>query len=296
MAANKKGPRKKGLGRGLTALLGNSDVDTMIEPASNDELRTIDVDLIERGPWQPREHFDEDALQELADSISAQGVVQPIVVRKKTGVDGADRFEIVAGERRWRATQKAGLSKIPVVIKTFDDKTAAAVSLIENIQRENLNPLEESTALKRLIDEFDMTHQQVADTVSRSRASVSNLLRLQDLNPEVKVMLAMHDIEMGHARALLAVDGLQQTSIAKDIAKKKLSVRETEALIRKLSNPVKTSKPARKDPDIVKLEERLSECLGASVNVKQKGKGKGCLEINYSSLDVLEGIISKIES
>jgi ParB family chromosome partitioning protein len=290
--------KKKGLGRGLTALLGNSDVETMIEPASNDELRTIDVDLIERGPWQPREHFDEDALQELADSIAAQGVVQPIVVRKKSGGDGAsDRFEIVAGERRWRASQKAGLSKIPVVIKTFDDQTAAAVSLIENIQRENLNPLEESTALKRLIDEFDMTHQQVADTVSRSRASVSNLLRLQDLNPEVKMMLAMRDIEMGHARALLAVDGLQQTSIAKDVAKKKLSVRETEALIRKLSNPAKTSKSStKKDPDIVKLEERLSECLGASVNVKQKGKGKGCLEINYSSLDVLEGIISKIES
>jgi len=285
--------KKKGLGRGLTALLGNSDVDTMIEPVSNDELRTLDVDLIERGPWQPREHFDEDALQELADSIATQGVVQPIVVRKK---EGSDRFEIVAGERRWRASQKAGLSKIPVVIKTFDDQTAAAVSLIENIQRENLNPLEESTALKRLIDEFDMTHQQVADSVARSRASVSNLLRLQELNPEVKVMLAMRDIDMGHARALLAVTGLQQTSIAKDVAKKKLSVRETEALIRKLSNPAKTSKPARKDPDVVKLEERLSERLGASVTVKQKAKGKGCLEINYSSLDVLEGIISKIES
>lgn len=290
--------KKKGLGRGLTALLGNSNVETMIEPASNDELRTIDVDLIERGPWQPREHFDEDALQELADSIATQGVVQPIVVRKKSGGDDAtDRFEIVAGERRWRASQKAGLSKIPVVIKTFDDQTAAAVSLIENIQRENLNPLEESTALKRLIDEFDMTHQQVADTVARSRASVTNLLRLQDLNPEVKVMLAMRDIEMGHARALLGVDGLQQTSIAKDVAKKKLSVRETETLIRKLSNPVKTNKSStRKDPDIIKLEERLSERLGATVNVKQKGKGKGCLEINYSSLDVLEGIINKIES
>lgn len=290
--------KKKGLGRGLTALLGNSNVDTMIEPASNDELRKVDVDLIERGPWQPREHFDEDALQELADSIATQGVVQPIVVRKKSGGDDAtDRFEIVAGERRWRASQKAGLSKIPVVIKTFDDQTAAAVSLIENIQRENLNPLEESTALKRLIDEFDMTHQQVADTVARSRASVTNLLRLQDLNPEVKVMLAMRDIEMGHARALLGVDGLQQTSIAKDVAKKKLSVRETEALIRKLSNPVKTNKSStRKDPDIIKLEERLSERLGATVNVKQKGKGKGCLEINYSSLDVLEGIINKIES
>jgi len=284
--------KKKGLGRGLTALLGNSDVDSMIEPKSNDELRAIDVDLIERGPWQPREHFDEDALQELADSIATQGVVQPIVVRQKP--DG--RFEIVAGERRWRAAQKAGLSQVPAVIKTFDDQTAAAVSLIENIQRENLNPLEESTALKRLIDEFEMTHQQVADTVARSRASVSNLLRLQDLNPEVKVMLAMRDIEMGHARALLAVDGLEQTRIAKDVAKKKLSVRETEALIRKLSNPAKKTTNTKKDPDIVKLEQRLTERLGAPVHIKEKGKGKGCLEISYTSLDVLDGILNKIES
>jgi len=284
--------KKKGLGRGLTALLGNSDVERMIEPASADELRHIDVDLIERGPWQPREHFDEEALQELADSISAQGVVQPIVVRQKT--DG--RFEIVAGERRWRASQKAGLSKIPVVVKTFDDQTAAAVSLIENIQRENLNPLEESTALKRLVDEFEMTHQQVADTVARSRASVSNLLRLQDLNPDVKTLLAMRDIEMGHARALLAIDGMEQSSIAKDVARKGLSVRETEALIRKISSPVKTVKVSRKDPDIIKLEDRLTERLGAPVSIKQKAKGKGSLEISYSSLDVLEGILSKIES
>jgi len=284
--------KKKGLGRGLTALLGNSDVERMIEPAGADELRHIDVDLIERGPWQPREHFDEEALQELADSISAQGVVQPIVVRQKT--DG--RFEIVAGERRWRASQKAGLSKIPVVVKTFDDQTAAAVSLIENIQRENLNPLEESTALKRLVDEFEMTHQQVADTVARSRASVSNLLRLQDLNPDVKTLLAMRDIEMGHARALLAIDGMEQSSIAKDVARKGLSVRETEALIRKISSPVKTVKVSRKDPDIIKLEDRLTERLGAPVSIKQKAKGKGSLEISYSSLDVLEGILSKIES
>ncbi len=284
--------KKKGLGRGLTALLGNSDVESMIEPASADELRHIDVDLIERGPWQPREHFDEEALQELADSISAQGVVQPIVVRQKA--DG--RFEIVAGERRWRASQKAGQSKIPVVVKTFDDQTAAAVSLIENIQRENLNPLEESTALKRLVDEFDMTHQQVADTVARSRASVSNLLRLQDLNPDVKMLLAMRDIEMGHARALLAIDGMEQSSIAKDVARKGLSVRETEALIRKISAPAKPTKVSRKDPDIIKLEDRLTERLGAPVSIKQKAKGKGCLEISYSSLDVLDGILSKIES
>ena len=288
--------KKKGLGRGLTALLGNSDVESMMEAKADDELRNIDIDLIERGPWQPREHFDEETLQELADSIATQGVVQPIVVRQKTDLDGKGRFEIVAGERRWRASQKAGLSKIPAVIKTFDDQTAAAVSLIENIQRENLNPLEESSALKRLINEFDMTHQQVADTVARSRASVSNLLRLQDLNPDVKTLLAMHDIEMGHARALLAIDGLEQSRVAKDVARKGLSVRETEALIRKISAPAKKSKVIRKDPDIIKLEERLTEYLGAQVQIKQKGKGKGNLEIAYSSLDVLEGILNKIES
>ena len=284
--------KKKGLGRGLTALLGNSDVESMMEAKADDELRNIDVDLIERGPWQPREHFDEETLQELANSIATQGVVQPIVVRQKAD----SKFEIVAGERRWRASQKAGLSQVPAVIKTFDDQTAAAVSLIENIQRENLNPLEESSALKRLINEFDMTHQQVADTVARSRATVSNLLRLQDLNPDVKTLLAMRDIEMGHARALLAIDGLEQSRVAKDVARKGLSVRETEALIRKASAPVKKSKPPRKDPDIIKLEERLTEFLGAQVQVKQKGKGKGSLEIAYTSLDVLEGILSKIES
>lgn len=296
MAVKKKSIKKKGLGRGLTALLGNSDVEAMIEPKSDNELRHIDIDLIERGPWQPREHFDEEALQELADSIATQGVVQPIVVRQKARVGGQDRYEIVAGERRWRASQKAGLSQVPAVVKTFDDKTAAAVSLIENIQRENLSPLEESTALKRLIDEFDMTHQQVAETVARSRATVSNLLRLQDLNPDVKVLLAMHDIEMGHARALLAIDGMEQSSVAKDIARKGLSVREAEALIRKLSAPPKKSKTKHKDPDIIKLEQRLTEHLGAPVNIKQKARGKGSLEITYSSLDVLDGILSKIES
>jgi ParB family chromosome partitioning protein len=288
--------KKKGLGRGLTALLGNSDVDTMIEPSNADELRNIDVDLIERGPWQPREHFDEEALQELADSIATQGVVQPIVVRQKAAHGGEARYEIVAGERRWRAAQRAGLSKVPAVVKTFDDQTAAAVSLIENIQRENLNPLEESTALKRLIDEFEMTHQQVADTVARSRASVSNLLRLQELNPDVKELLAKRDIEMGHARALLAVAGQEQSRVAKDVARKGLSVRETEALVRRLANPAKKSKSPKKDPDIAKLEERLTECLGAPVVIKQKAKGKGCLEITYSSLDVLDGILSKIEA
>jgi len=284
--------KKKGLGRGLTALLGNSDVEKMIEPTNESELRNIDVDLIYRGPWQPRTHFDEESLQELADSIAAQGVVQPIVVRQIS----ENRFEIVAGERRWRASQKAGLSQIPAVVKTFSDQTAAAVSLIENIQRENLNPLEESTALKRLIDEFDMTHQQVADSVSRSRVSVSNLLRLQELNTDVKDLLATRAIDMGHARALLAITGSEQSEIAKEVAKKKLSVRETESLVRKILKPSAKPVATKKDPDIKQLEVRLSESLGTPVLIRQKSQGKGCLEISYASLDVLDGILSKIEA
>ena len=284
--------KKKGLGRGLNALLGGSEtVEAISAIRTDDELRELAIDLIRRGPWQPRTHFDEVSLKELADSISSQGVVQPIVVRAA----GNNSFEIVAGERRWRAAQIAGLENIPAVIKHFDDQTAAAVSLIENIQRENLNPLEESVALKRLIDEFEMTHQQVADTVARSRAAVSNLLRLQDLNADVKRLLENRDIEMGHARALLGVTGAVQSQLAKETAKKGLSVRETEQLVRKALNPPKKLKPVPKDPDIKKLENDLSEKLGAAVNIHQKGKGKGRLEISYSSLDELDGILSHIQ-
>ena len=284
--------KKKGLGRGLNALLGGSEtVEAMTAVSTEDELREIAIDLIRRGPWQPRTHFDEVSLKELADSISSQGVVQPIVVRAA----GNNSFEIVAGERRWRAAQIAGLENIPAVIKHFDDQTAAAVSLIENIQRENLNPLEESVALQRLIDEFNMTHQQVADTVARSRAAVSNLLRLQDLNADVKRLLENRDIEMGHARALLGVTGTVQSQLAKETAKKGLSVRETEQLVRKVLNPPKKLKTVSKDPDIKKLENDLSEKLGAAVNIHQKGKGKGRLEISYSSLDELDGILSHIQ-
>ncbi len=284
--------KKRGLGRGLNALLGGSDtVEVMIRPQGENELREIDVDLIQRGPWQPRTHFDEESLQELADSIGTQGVVQPIVLRST--VDG--HYEIVAGERRWRAAQLAGLQQIPAVIKRFDDQTAAAVSLIENIQRENLNPLEESTALQRLMNEFDMTHQQIADTVARSRAAVSNLLRLQDLNADVKELLGTRVIDMGHARALLGVTGNSQSTLARLVAKKGLSVRETEQLVRKTLNPPVKPKKIKKDPDIKKLESRLSEQLGAAVSIKQKTKSKGQLEITYNSLDELEGILSKIQ-
>ncbi len=285
--------KKRGLGRGLNALLGgNETVEAMTAPQHGDELKEIDVDLIQRGPWQPRTQFDEEALQELADSIATQGVIQPIVLRASEG----GRYEIVAGERRWRASQLAGLDKVPAVIKHFDDQTAAAVSLIENIQRENLNPLEESTALLRLMNEFDMTHQQIADSVGRSRASVSNLLRLQDLNADVKELLSDRSIEMGHARALLGITGNAQSTLARQVAKKGWSVRETEQLVRKALNPPAAKpKSMKKDPDISKLETDLSERLGAVVHVKQKPKGKGAIEISYNSLDELEGILAKIK-
>jgi len=217
--------------------------------------------------------------------------VQPIVLRASEG----GRYEIVAGERRWRASQLAGLDKVPAVIKTFDDQTAAAVSLIENIQRENLNPLEESTALLRLMNDFEMTHQEIADSVGRSRASVSNLLRLQDLKADVKELLSNRAIEMGHARALLGSTGNAQNTLARQVAKKGLSVRETEQLVRRTLNPTANPVAVKKDPDITKLETDLSERLGAVVHIKQKPKGKGAVEISYNSLDELEGILSKIQ-
>ncbi|MCK4704518.1 MAG: ParB/RepB/Spo0J family partition protein [Gammaproteobacteria bacterium] len=284
--------KKRGLGRGLNALLSaNESIETMTTPQHGDELKEVDVDLIQRGPWQPRTHFDEEVLQELADSISTQGVIQPIVLRASEG----GRYEIVAGERRWRASQLAGLDKVPAVIKTFDDQTAAAVSLIENIQRENLNPLEESTALLRLMNDFEMTHQEIADSVGRSRASVSNLLRLQDLNADVKEMLSNRSIEMGHARALLGITGNVQSTLARQVAKKGLSVRETEQLVRRALNPTAKPVAVKKDPDISNLETDLSERLGAAVHIKQKPKGKGSIEISYNSHDELEGILAKIQ-
>ncbi len=272
-------------------LSGSETVEAMTTPQREDELREVDVDLIQRGPWQPRTHFDEETLQELADSISTQGVVQPIVLREAAG----GRYEIVAGERRWRASQLAGLGKIPAVIKHFDDQTAAAVSLIENIQRENLNPLEESTALQRLMNEFEMTHQQVAESVGRSRASVSNLLRLQDLNADVKELLNRRAIEMGHARALLGISGNSQSTLARQVAKKGLSVRETESLVRRTLNPPAKPASVKKDPDIGLLETDLSERLGAAVHIRQKPNGKGTIEIGYNSLDELDGILRKIK-
>ena len=298
--------KKRGLGRGLNALLGSaSEVNQLTnpEPASTDAdassprrdagLQVIDVDLIQRGAYQPRVHFEPVALQELADSITAQGVVQPIVVRP---LDGG-RYELIAGERRWRATQLAGLSDIPAVVKELDDQTAAAISLIENIQREDLNPLEESRALQRLIDEFAMTHQQVAEAVGRSRTSVTNLLRLKDLNDDVKTLVDEKRLEMGHARALLALNGTEQSMIAHRVADRGLSVRETEQLVRKQLNPVEKPKTSgsQQDPDIKRLTDELSERIGAPVNIQSVKGGKGKLVISYSSLDELDGILSRIQ-
>jgi ParB family transcriptional regulator, chromosome partitioning protein len=295
--------RKKGLGRGLNALLGNAKsvneltnpepASTVSEPAQKNSagLQHIAIDLIERGTYQPRVHFEAEALQELADSIKEQGVIQPIVVRPK--VSGG--YELIAGERRWRASQLAGLSDIPAVIKDLDDQSAAAVSLIENIQRENLNPLEESRALQRLIDEFDMTHQQVAEAVSRSRTSVTNLLRLRDLNEDVKTLVDEKKIDMGHARALLGLTGAEQSQVARKVADKGLSVRETEQLVRKLLNPKPKVESTQKiDPDVKRLTDELSERLGAAISLQHKSNGKGKLVISYSSLDELDGIIAKI--
>lgn len=299
--------KKRGLGRGLNALLGSAaDVNQLTDPkpaptkppvdknlSSNDGLRHISVELIQRGTYQPRVHFEPEALQELAESIKAQGVVQPIVVRPLS----AGRFELIAGERRWRASQLAGLQEIPAVIKDLNDQAAAAVSLIENIQRENLNPLEESRALQRLIDEFDMTHQQVAEAVSRSRASVTNLLRLRDLNEDVKLLVDEKKIDMGHARALLALTGNEQSLLAGKAVDHGWSVREIEKQIKRLLNPVarETGASAKTDPDIRRLQEQVSERLGAQVDLQHKSTGKGKLIVSYSSLDELDGILAKIQ-
>jgi len=297
--------KKRGLGRGLNALLGNaSEVNQLTDPspapttpaadeaAANNGLRHLSIELIQRGTYQPRVHFEPESLQELANSIREQGVVQPIVVRPIT----AGRFELIAGERRWRAAQLAGLQEIPAVIKDLTDQAAAAVSLIENIQRENLNPLEESRALQRLIDEFDMTHQQVAEAVSRSRATVSNLLRLRDLNDDVKQLVDERKLDMGHARALLALQGYEQSLLAGKAADQGWSVRETEKRVKRQLQPKPpgAATSAKVDPDIRRLQEQVSERLGAPVDLQHKSNGKGKLVINYSSLDELDGILNKI--
>ncbi len=282
--------KKRGLGRGLDALLGAEPKrQTDAEPVGvNSILDEVPVEWIRPGKYQPRKTMDDEPLQELAASIKAQGVMQPIVLPSI----GENRYEIIAGERRWRATQLAGLDKIPAVIKDVNDEAAVAMSLIENIQREDLNPMEEALALQRLIEEFDLTHQQVADAVGKSRTAVTNFLRLKNLSPEVAQMLAHGDIEMGHARALLSLSFEQQGSVAREIAGKHLNVRQAEALVRKLlSSKTKPVSNSKGDADTRGLENRLSTRLGQKVNILHSAKGKGKLVISYNSLEELDGIL-----
>jgi ParB family transcriptional regulator, chromosome partitioning protein len=301
--------KRKGLGKGLDALLGaglgitspapylgSNDNDTDIKVDAKLEYRDgklahLPVELIQRGKYQPRRDMNPEALEELAESIKAQGVMQPVVVRSI----GNGRYELIAGERRWRATQLAGLDKIPAVIREVTDDAAIAMALIENIQREDLNPIEEAMALKRLQDEFELTHHEVAIAVGKSRTTVTNLLRLIALSDEVKLLLERGDLEMGHARSLLTLDDNTQREIARHIVAKGLSVRQTEALVRSYQEQ-KTKSKIRTTPsaDIRQLEERLSEKLGAGVEIQQGAKGKGKLVICYNSLDELDGILNHI--
>ncbi len=265
-----------------------------LEEAPENTLRDLPLDLIQRGRYQPRTDMDPDALEDLAASIRAQGVVQPIVVR---AMGGTGRYELIAGERRWRAAQLAGLQEIPAVVRNVPDQAAMAIALIENIQRENLNPVEEAHALKRLIEEFDMTHQQAADAVGRSRAAVTNLLRLLDLNGDVRLMLENGDLEMGHARALLGLSGDQQSQAARQVVAKGLSVRETEQLVRRLQSatPEKSQQSKAVDPDIRRLQDDLTAQLGAMVRIQHSARGKGRLVVHYNSLDELDGILAHIK-
>lgn len=286
--------KKRGLGRGLDALLGGNTVDTIQEQAasaSQSELQHLPLEIIQRGKYQPRRDMDPQSLEELAQSIKAQGVMQPIVVRPI----GKGRYEIIAGERRWRASQQAGLDKIPALVRDIPDQTAIALALIENIQREDLNPIEEAIALQRLQQEFELTQQQVAEAVGKSRTAVTNLLRLISLPEDVKIMLSHGDLEMGHARALLGLPLEQQVDGARHIVARGLSVRQAEALVRQwLSDTGKTSAKKSNDPDIKRLEQKLAERLGSPVTIKHNKKGKGELVIRYSSLDELQGVLKHI--
>jgi ParB family chromosome partitioning protein len=305
--------KKRGLGKGLGELLANtlgeieeavsvsegsvedSNTSALPAPALNREkLVSLSVEAIKAGPFQPRNTINDEGIEQLADSIRTQGVIQPILVRKNIG--GA-YYEILAGERRWRASKKAGLEYIPAIIKDVTDDAAMAIGLIENIQREDLNPVEEAKALKKLADDLSLTHLQVAEMVGKSRASVTNLIRLLSLNPDVQGMLARQEIEMGHARALLGVRGHLQSQMAKTVVQRGLSVRETERIISRLQE-VETDEVlfnTREDPDIRRLEQDLAEKLGAAVTIRHSGKGKGTVVIRYSNTEELDGILAHIQ-
>lgn len=306
---NNNSTKKRGLGRGLDALLGAARVPPVpigLDPSpdanaptavqsNGEQISELPIDQIKRGRYQPRRNFDPDALRELSDSIAAQGVIQPIVVRPVK--DG--RYELIAGERRWRACQQAGLNTIPVVIREVDEPTAVAIGLIENIQRADLNPLEEAGALERLLKEFSLTHQQIAEAVGKSRTTVTNLLRLLELNPDVKGYVEGAELEMGHARALLGLKGVAQSDAAKQVVARGFSVRETERLVRQIqqSGELPTSTPHKPelDPNVRRLQDDLADRLGALVQIQQGQKGAGKLVIAYHSLDELDGILAHIK-
>lgn len=287
---------KRRLGRGLDALLAG---DTEASPESSADLNELPVDQVVRGRYQPRREFDEQSLEELAASIRSQGVMQPVVVRRRP----QGGYELIAGERRWRAAQLAGLTNIPAMIKDVSDEQASAMALIENIQREDLNPLEEAFALQRLKDEFQLTQQQVADAVGKSRVAVTNLLRLLNLVPQVRQLLQSGDIEMGHARALLSLPPADQESLAREVADRHLSVRQTEALVRQHQSRSQSTEPApaggrsgnpTKDQDTRRLEQELSERIGAPVSISHGAAGRGQVVIGYTSLDELQGILKHL--
>jgi ParB family chromosome partitioning protein len=289
--------RRKGLGRGLDALLGGTAAAAALGDSDagerGGELQQLPVDLIQRGIYQPRSQMDDEALASLAASIRERGVLQPIMVRPVAG----GRFEIIAGERRWRASQQAGLSAVPVIVREVDDEGALAIALIENIQRENLNAMEEAVALKRLVDEFGLTHARVAEAVGRSRAAVSNLMRLLELNHDVRALVESGALDMGHARALLAISGPRQSQVASEVVARGLSARDTEALVKRI---LSTATPGRGgsravDPDVQRLERELKEHLGARVEIKARSRGRGSLVIHYTSLDELDGILKHIK-
>lgn len=281
--------KTKGLGRGLDALLAGDESGAT---ESADALRNVPVELLQPGKYQPRSLMDQASLTSLAESIRAQGIMQPIVVRS---ID-QQRYEIIAGERRWRAAQLADLREVPVLVREIPDEAALAMALIENIQRENLNPLEEANGIKRLIDEFGMTHETAAQAVGRSRSAVSNLLRLQNLHATVQDMLMHNRIDMGHARALLGLEGAKQITAAQEIVQRGLSVREAEQLVKRLA--VAAPSPAAKrgpDKDVLRLQEELAESIGASVQIKSGKSGSGMIKISYASLDQLDGLIVRLK-
>lgn len=289
--------KKRGLGRGLDALLATShreqpsasEVPEVTE--SKGELQKLPIEFLQPGKYQPRKDMVTEALEELAASIRSQGIIQPIVVRKIED----EKYEIIAGERRWRASQLAELQEVPCLVKEVPDEAAVAIALIENIQREDLNAMEEAQALHRLMDEFELTHQELADAVGKSRTGVTNLLRLNNLNEDVKLMLERGDIEMGHARALLSLDGEQQSEAAKVVSHKGMTVRDAENMVRKILQPPPEKPKPSVDPDVKKLEGSLSENFGAPVSISHNAKGKGKLVINFSDLDQLDGILEKIQ-